>query len=102
VLDRRSVGLGLTVLLEIKVGKHSRDNAAALSEALLAKPEVVSCHIVSGAADFQAEVAVPDLDAYQRLLTEKLLLMPMIEDIRSNFAIKTIKANAPLPLGHLT
>jgi Lrp/AsnC family leucine-responsive transcriptional regulator len=102
VLNRRSVGLGLTVFVEIKVGKHSRDNAAALSEALLAMPEVVSCHIVSGAADFQAEVAVPDLDAYQRLLTEKLLLMPMIVDIRSNFAIKTVKANAPLPLGHLT
>ena len=101
VLDRRRVGLGLTVFVEITVGKHSRDNAAALAEALVAMPEVVACHMVSGTADFQAEVAVPDLDAYERLMTEKLLTLPMIEDVRSNFAIKTFKSSAPLPLDHL-
>src|SRR3954471_5552515 len=34
VLDRESVGLGLTVFVEIKVEKHSRDNAKALQIAL--------------------------------------------------------------------
>jgi Lrp/AsnC family leucine-responsive transcriptional regulator len=101
VLDRRTIGLGLTVFVEIKVGKHSRDNAAMLHEALLAIPEVVSCHMVSGAADFLAEVVVADLEAYERLMTEKLLTLPTIEDVRSNFAIRMIKTAAPLPLGHL-
>src|SRR5918997_2942967 len=54
VLDRESVGLGLTVFVEIKVEKHSRDNAQALQEALAALPEVVACHMVSGSADFMA------------------------------------------------
>ena len=101
MLDRRAIGLGLTVFVEIKVGKHSRDNAAALHRALLDMPEVVSCHMVSGVADFLAEIVVPDLEAYERLLTDKLLTLPMIEDIRSNFSIRTVKTNAPLPLGHL-
>jgi Lrp/AsnC family leucine-responsive transcriptional regulator len=101
VLDRRRLGLGLTVLVEIKVGQHSRDNAAEHHRALAAIPEVVACHMVSGAADFIAEVVVPDLEAYERVLTEKLLTLPHVSDIRSNFAIRTIKAAAPLPLGHL-
>ena len=101
VLDRKAVGLGLTVFVELKVGKHSRDNAAILQEALLAIPEVVSCHMVSGISDFLAEVVVPDLEAYEKLMTDKILTLPTIVDVRSNFAIRTIKSGAPLPLGHL-
>jgi Lrp/AsnC family leucine-responsive transcriptional regulator len=63
ILNRKAVGLSLTVFVEMKVGKHSRDNAAMLQEALKAIPEVVSCHMVSGASDFLAEVVVPDLEA---------------------------------------
>ena len=101
VLDRKAVGLGLTVFVELKVGKHSRDNAAILQEALLAIPEVVSCHMVSGISDFLAEVVVTDLEAYEKLMTDTILTLPTIVDVRSNFAIRTIKSGAPLPLGHL-
>src|SRR3712207_6110353 len=61
VLDRESIGLGLTVFVDIKVEKHNRENAQALQEALRALPEVVSCHMVSGAADFVAEIVVANL-----------------------------------------
>ena len=101
VLDRESVGLGLTVFVDIKVEKHSRDNAKALQDALAAMPEVVACHMVSGTADFIAEIVVPNLKAYERLLTEKLLTLPMIGDIRSNFALARVKSDAALPLTHL-
>ncbi len=101
VLNRKAVGLGLTVFVELKVGKHSRDNAAMLQDALMAIPEVVSCHMVSGVSDFLAEVVVPDLEAYERLMTDKILTLETIEDVRSNFAIRTIKTSGALPLGHL-
>jgi Lrp/AsnC family transcriptional regulator, leucine-responsive regulatory protein len=64
VLDREAVGLGLTVFVEVKVEGHSEAVASAVQEAVTAMPEVVSCHIVSGAADFLLEVVVPDLRAY--------------------------------------
>ena len=60
-------------------------------------PEVVSCHMVSGSADFFAEVVVRDLKEYEKLLTERLLVLPMIGDVRSNFSIRRIKSDAPLP-----
>ena len=64
-------------------------------------PEIVACHIVSGSADFLLEVVVPDLRAYERLLLGSLLKLPSVADVRSNVAIRTVKAPAPLPLGHL-
>ena len=98
VLDREAVGLGLTVFVEIKVERHSRENAQALQDALAAMPEVVSCHMVSGTADFLAEVVVADLRAYEALLTERLLVLPMVADIRSNMSLRRVKSEAPLPL----
>lgn len=98
VLDRKQAGLGLTVFVELKVDGHSDRTAAAISEALTAAPEVISAHIVSGSADFLLEVAVPDLAAYERLMFETLLKLPNVADVRSNFALRTVKAPGPLPL----
>ena len=98
VLDRPRLGLGLTVFVEIKVDRHSRHNADALATALAEMPEVVSCCMVSGAADFLAELVVADLTAYERLLSDRLLTLPMVADIRSNFALRVIKSAGPLAL----
>lgn len=97
-LDRSLVGLGLTVFVEIKVDRHSRRNADGLATALAELPEVVSCCMVSGAADFLVELVVPDLPAYERLLSDRLLTLPMVADIRSNFALRVIKTAGPMAL----
>ena len=101
VLNRSVVGLGLTIFVDVKVSAHSADCAAAVEAAVETIPEVVSCHIVSGEADFLMEVVVPDLAAYERVLLDTLLRLPNVSDVRSNFAIRTLKAHGPLPLGYL-
>ena len=101
ILDREAIGLALTVFVEIRVAKHSKRNAQALHELLSGMPEVINCHMVSGVADFLAEIVVPDLKSYERLLSERLLALPMIADIRSNFSLRRIKSDAPLPLASL-
>ena len=98
VLDREALGLGLTVFVELKVEGHSRHSADTIREALMRTPEVVSAHVVSGTADILAEVAVPDLMAYERLLFDVLLEIPQVVDVRSNFAMRALKPAGPLPL----
>ncbi|MFC3127209.1 Lrp/AsnC family transcriptional regulator [Pseudoroseomonas globiformis] len=100
-LDRIGLGLGLTVFVGIKVERHQDEAAEAFRKAVRALPEVVACHLVSGEADFLLQVVVPDLAAYERLLLQTLLKLPGVRDIRSNFAIQTVKEQASLPLDHL-
>lgn len=97
-LDRQAVGLGLTVFVGIKVERHEPVSAEAFRTAVKALPEVVSCHLVSGEADFLVQVTVADLAAYEKLLLGTLLSLPGVTDIRSNFAIQTVKAHGPLPV----
>ena len=63
---------------------------------------MISAHIVSGSADFRLEVAVPDLAGYERFMFDTLLKLPNLGDIQSNFALRTVKSGAPLPLGDLS
>ena len=52
-------------------------------------------------ADYFLEVVVPELVDYQQFLVGKLLALPIVREVRSNIAIQTLKAGAPLPLDHL-
>ena len=101
VLDRRRVGLGLSVFVRVRVDTHSDANAILLQEAIAGMPEVVSSYIVSGTADYLLEVVVPDLERYEQFLMGKLLQLPAVKEVNSNFAIRTVKAAAPLPLDQL-
>ncbi|MET3454359.1 Lrp/AsnC family transcriptional regulator [Pseudomonas kilonensis] len=101
VLDRDEVGLGLTIFVGVKVERHNDERAEAFRQAVTALPEVISAFLVSGESDFLLQVVVPDLRAYDRFVTGQLLKLPGISDIRSNFAINTVKTPGALPLGHL-
>lgn len=85
----------------VKVERHHEEEAEAFRQAVLALPEVISAFLVSGESDFLLHVVVPDLRGYERFLTATLLKLPGVSDIRSNFAIQTVKSTAPLPLNHL-
>ena len=100
-LQRDRVGLGFSVFIGVKLNGHANDYALAFEQAVVEMPEVVACHLVSGEADYFLEVVVPDLAGYQRFLVGKLLNLPIVREVRSNIAIQTLKAGAPLPLEHL-
>jgi Lrp/AsnC family transcriptional regulator, leucine-responsive regulatory protein len=98
VLDRRKSGLGLTAFVQVKVSGQSRRLAQELEQAVAEVDEIIACYIVAGEADFLLEVAVPDLAAYEHLLLHTLLELPGVFDVRTNFAIRTVKEAGPLPL----
>jgi Lrp/AsnC family leucine-responsive transcriptional regulator len=100
MLRRERIGLGLTVFLGIKIDGHANNRAVGFEEAVVAMPEVIACHMVSGESDYLLEVVVADLAHYQRFLVGQLLNMPIVREVRSNFAIQALKAAAPLPLTH--
>lgn len=100
-LDRKAVGLDLTIFVGVQVERHDEAGNQSFQAAVQAIPQVVSCYLVSGESDFLLQVTVPDLASYERLLLGVLLKLPGVRDIRSNFALQTVKAPSPLPLDHL-
>lgn len=98
VLCRDRVGLGFSVFLAVKIDGHANERALKFEDTVCAMPEVLACHLVSGDADYLLEVVVADLEHYRQFLVERLLNLPIVHEVRSNIAIQTRKAAAPLPL----
>ena len=98
IIERSAIDLALTVFCAIKVERHSLDYADAFVNAVLEMPEDLACHLVSGDYDYMLEVVVPDMAAYESSVLRRLLSISAIRDIRTNFAMRTHKANGPLPI----
>lgn len=100
-LDRSKLGLGITVLVDLKVEGQKGLDLARLQAQLKGMPEILSCHFVAGEFDLMLEVTVPDLADYEGFLMERLALLKLHRDIRSHVVIRTVADGRPLPLDHL-
>jgi len=98
ILNRAAINLKLTVFAGVKVERHSHENADKFVKGVLAIPEVVACHLVSGEVDFLIEAVVPDVERYESTVLRRLLAMPTVRDVRTSFAMRTYKAGGILPL----
>jgi len=100
-LNRKKLGLGLTVFVTLKLERYTGADPQAYRDAFSAMPEVVACHLLSGTHDFLLHVVTEDLEGYRRFTLERLLKVPGIRDLESSFVIETMKETYSLPLRHL-
>ncbi|MES0879244.1 Lrp/AsnC family transcriptional regulator [Roseibium sp. SCP14] len=98
-LDRRQIGLGVLVYVTIQIDNHSEEDATRFERQVQELPEVISCHSVSGGADFMLMVVCRDLDSYAEFSMNILRRLPGIKTMTTNFALKEIKPFKGLPLG---
>jgi hypothetical protein len=73
-----------------------------LEEAILARPEILECHVVSGDADFLLRVVVPDMAAYERFHRDFLVRVAGVSSTVSSVALKQVKDVVQLPLEALS
>ena len=98
LLDSRAVGRAVTVFIEIRLDLQVKDRLDILERAIREWPEVLECNLMTGDADYMLRVAVPDVDAYERFLRDKLTPLEGVASIKSSFALKQVKYTTALPL----
>lgn len=96
-IDRKEVGLSMTVFIEVRINNHKGEASEAFEQSVVNLPNVISVYLVSGSADYRLEVVSKDLADYEGIL-KTIQNLPYVKDIHSNFAIRAIKNDAPLPL----
>ncbi len=99
-INRQKVGLGVLAFVRVDAERNNAEATTQLGRDIVALPEVVSCHYISGAGTFELRVVSPDLDSYA-VLSRQLMNLPNVKDIHTSFSLGEVKASAALPLGHL-
>ena len=98
VLDQRAVGLPVSIFISIKLEKQKQEALDKFSKTIARWPEVLECYLMTGPRDYWLRVVVPDLDAYERFLKQKLTRLEGIASIESSFALEQVKYTNVLPL----
>ena len=68
------------------------------TKAIPAPPEVLSCHKITGAADYLLQVVSGDLDSCGEFVEQGLRVMPGVASIHSSLALREIKSSSRLPV----
>ena len=96
-IDRAKIGLSMTVFVDISLDTNKHRASDEFEQAIITIDNVISAHLVSGQADYRIEVVVPNLKAYEQVL-KIIQTLPMVNNINSNFAIRSLKTGGRLPL----
>ncbi|MDT3684107.1 MAG: Lrp/AsnC family transcriptional regulator [Pseudorhodoplanes sp.] len=98
LLDQRAVGLPVSVFVSIKLEKQKQESLDRFEKAIQRWPEILECYLMTGSRDYWLRVVVPDLDAYERFVKQKLTRIEGIASIESSFALQQVKYSNVLPI----
>ena len=98
LLDPLRVGLTVSVFIHVTLEKQVESALEVFERAILARPEVMECYLMTGDADYLLRVVVPDVPALERFILDFLTRIPGVGNIRSSFALKQVKYQTALPL----
>jgi Lrp/AsnC family leucine-responsive transcriptional regulator len=96
-VDPLAIGLTDTVIVQVTLESHTDETLYEFGRALSEIPEVLEAYLVSGDYDYYIRIAVRDTRDYERLLRERLYLIPGIRHSKSSFVLRTLK-ESQLPL----
>lgn len=95
-INRRALGLQMTVFIQIALKSQSEELLAAFEKAATAAPNIISCHLMSGEDDYLLTVLAKDLDDFERIHKEQLSRLPGVIRLKSSFALREV-ASRSLP-----
>jgi Lrp/AsnC family leucine-responsive transcriptional regulator len=99
LLDPVALNLGVTIFVQVTLDLQVEGRLEIFEQAIMQRPEVLECYLMTGDADYLLRVAVPDVPAYEHFLRDSLTRIESAAGIKSSFALKQVKYFTALPLG---
>lgn len=94
-IDPGALGRGFEVILDVELSAYDRGTVDGFETRMAAFDEVVELYRLFGSPDYYVRVAVADLEAYERFLTEQVMTNPGVSKVSSRFAMKVLKSPRP-------
>ena len=98
IVDAGAVGLPISIFINVSLERQERSHMEDFEQHIRSYPEVMECYLMSGSYDYLVRIVVPDLQAYERFLADRLTRIPGVANIQSSFALKQVAYNTELPL----
>jgi Lrp/AsnC family transcriptional regulator len=98
LLNPRSLGLQIHVLLSVTMVRHSDKVRESFETHVAQLPEVLECFSVSGERDYVLQIISRNMESYNDFLNTKILHHDSVHSASSSFALRRVKYTTELPL----
>lgn len=102
ILDRKKLGLSLTVVILIGMDRHTPERFEQFESRVSALDEVQECYLITGQeADYMLKVVIPDMDHYHDFLLNKITRIAGVSGVHSSFVLRRVVDRTRIPLTYL-
>jgi DNA-binding Lrp family transcriptional regulator len=93
-----ALGLGVMAYVSLNIDGGQFGRVREIEASIRDFPQILECHTVSGDYDYLLKVVARDLKSLSQFLTDRLMQVPGVDDVRSMICLEEVKAPAPLPV----
>lgn len=97
-IDRNKLGYDVFAFAQVRFGQHAAEEPDLFDKKMCELPQVLSCHKVTGEADYILIIIARDLEAYGVFIEEVLRKQPGIISIQSSLSLREIKHSYKIPM----
>lgn len=90
------VGRGFTTFIQVRLTDSTNATFDRFKDAVRKIDEVVECHMIAGEYDCLLKISVADMDAYRKVLIDKISEIPGIAQTNSYAVIEVLKRRGNL------
>jgi Lrp/AsnC family leucine-responsive transcriptional regulator len=91
VVDPVRLGQAHVAFVEVRLADTREAALQAFNRAVLAIPEVEECHMIASRFDYLLKVRTADIQAYRRVLAERLSALPHVASTSTYVAMEAVK-----------
>ena len=97
-VDADALGFGVTAYVSVSIAGDQFGRVREIEREIAAYPQVLECQAVSGDYDYLLKVVAHDLKSLSQLLTDRLMQIAGVDDVRSMICLEEIKPASPVPV----
>lgn len=100
LLNRRKLNVPMTVFVTVKAPRHAVEWLQAFRKVIADIPEIVEAWRLTGEADYQLRIVVPDIETYD-VVYQRMISRLEFSDINSSIAMEEMKYTTAIPTNYI-
>jgi DNA-binding Lrp family transcriptional regulator len=97
-VNPEALGFAVTAYVSVSIGGGDFGRVREIEAEMRAFPQILECFSVSGEDDYLLKVVAHDLKTLSNFLTDSLMQVPGIDNVRSMICLEEIKPASALPV----
>ena len=97
-VQAEALGLFVTAYVSLNIDGSHFGRVREIEGQIRDFPQILECHAVSGDHDYLLKVVARDLKSLSQFLTDRLMQVAGVDDVRSMICLEEIKAASGLPV----